>query len=264
MFRKIVVDFTILAVSFFGAWYLLSQIHFVKEEKKLELSLQQEEKIGLMLKKLFTSEADIIDDEEVTSSVNEIADLLKNYLDTKKYTYRITVVRTSEINAFSLPGGYVVVYSGLIDFCETPEELAGIIAHEMGHNENHDVLTRLAKNISITVTLNSIFGGDNSKLGSMMQQVISTKFDRAQEERADAFAVDLMLRCGINPEYLAHFFERLLEQKPEILNQLDFLMTHPADDKRVEAIRIRAEGKYFKEAPIKINWKELKERCGSL
>ncbi len=261
MFKKIVVDFTILAVSFFGTWYLLSQMQFVKEDKYLEISLRQEERIGRMLKNLFTADADIIDDEMVESSVNEITSLLKNFLDTGKYTYRITVVETSDINAISLPGGYMIIYSGLIDFCETPEELAGVIAHEMGHNENHDVLTRLAKNISITITLNSIFGGDNSKLGSILQQVVSTKFDREQEERADAFAVDLMLQCGINPEHLAYFFERLLEQKPEILNQLDFLMTHPADDKRVEAIRTRAEGRYFKEEPVRINWKELKEHC---
>ena len=215
MFKKIVVDFTILAVSFFGTWYLLSQMQFVKEDKYLEISLRQEERIGRMLKNLFTADADIIDDEMVESSVNEITSLLKNFLDTGKYNYRITVVETSDINAFSLPGGYMIIYSGLIDFCETPEELAGVIAHEMGHNENHDVLTRLAKNISITITLNSIFGGDKSKLGSILQQVVSTKFDREQEERADAFAVDLMLQCGINPEHLAYFFERLLEQKPQ-------------------------------------------------
>ena len=255
MFKKIVVDFTILAVSFFGTWYLLSQMQFIKQDKNLEISVRQEEKIGRILNNIFTADADIIDDMEVESSVNEIASLLKYY------TYRITVIKTSDINAFSLPGGYMIINSGLIDFCETPEELAGVIAHEMGHNENHDVLTRLAKNISITITLNSIFGGDNSKLGSILQQIVSTKFDRVQEERADAFAVDLMLQCGINPEHLAHFFERLLEQKPEILNQLDFLMTHPADDKRVDAIRARAEGKYFKEEPVRINWKELKEHC---
>lgn len=261
MFKKIVVDFTILAVSFFGTWYLLSQIQFVTEETSFKISLRQEENIGRMLKNLFTADADIIDDAVVESSINEMTSLLKNYLDTGKYTYRITVTENSDINAFSLPGGYIIIYSGLIDFCETSEELAGVIAHEMGHNENQDVLTRLAKNISITITLNSIFGGDNSKLGHVLQQVISTKFDRAQEERADAFAVDLMLRCGINPEHLAHFFERLLAQKPEVLSQLDFLMTHPADDKRVEAIRARAEGKYFKEEPIRIDWTEMKEHC---
>ncbi len=261
MFKRLVVDITILAVSFFGTWYLLSQIHFVKEEKNFKISLRQEEKIGQMLKNLFTADADIMDDAEVKSSVGDIVTLLKSKLDTGKYTYRVTVIETSEINAFSLPGGYMIIYSGLIDFCEAPEELAGVIAHEMGHNENHDVLKRMAKNISITVTLNSVFGGDNSKLGNILQQVVSTKFDRIQEELADAFAVDLMMQCGINPEHLAHFFERLMDQKPEILNQLDFLMTHPADDKRIEAIRNRAEGKYFREHPIEINWTGLKEHC---
>jgi predicted Zn-dependent protease len=261
MFKRIVVDLTILVLSFFGTWYLLSQIRFIDEEKRFEISLRQEEKIGRMLKNLFTADAEIIDDEMVESSIDEMTTLLENHLDTSKYSYRVTIVENSDINAFSLPGGNIIIYSGLIDFCEASEELAGVIAHEMGHNENHDVLTRLAKNISITITLNSIFGGDNNKLGNMLQQVISTKFDRSQEERADAFAVDLMLRCGINPDYLAQFFERLLEQKPEILNQLDFLMTHPADDKRVEAIRSRAEGKYFIEEPIRINWDELQEHC---
>jgi predicted Zn-dependent protease len=261
MFRKIVVDLTILAVSFFGTWYLLSQIRFISAEKRFEISLRQEEQIGRMMKNLFIADAEIIDDEVVESAIDEITGLLKNILDTSKYTYRITIIENSDINAFSLPGGYIIIYSGLIGFCEASEELAGVIAHEMGHNENHDVLTRLAKNISITITLNSIFGGDNNKLGNILQQVISTKFDRTQEERADAFAVDLMLRCGINPDYLAQFFERLLEQKPDILNQLDFLMTHPADDKRVEAIRSRAEGKYFIEEPIRINWDELQEHC---
>ena len=89
MFKKIVVDFTILAVSFFGTWYLLSQMQFVKEDKYLEISLRQEERIGRMLKNLFTADADIIDDEMVESSVNEITSLLKNYLDTGKYNYRI-------------------------------------------------------------------------------------------------------------------------------------------------------------------------------
>jgi predicted Zn-dependent protease len=261
MFKRIVVDFTILAISFFGTLYVLSHIHFVKEEKRLEISLRQEERIGQMLKKLFTSNADIIDDTKAVSSIGEITDLLKSKLDTGKYNYRITIVETKDINAFSLPGGYIIVYSGLIEFCETPEELAGVIAHEMGHNENHDVLKRMAKNISVSITLNSIFGGDNSQLGNILQQVVSTKFDRKQEEMADAFAVDLMLRCGINPEHLAKFFERLIEKKPEILSQLDFLMTHPADDKRIEAIRSRARGKYFKEKPIETDWTELKEQC---
>jgi len=259
MFRKMVFDFTILIVSFFGTWYLLSQIPFIKEEKDFEISLRQEEEIGRILRKIFIADADTIDDEEVKSSVNKMTRFLESELDSGKYTYRITVIETSDINAFSLPGGFIIIYSGLIDFCKTPEELAGVIAHEMGHNENHDVLKRLAKNISITIILNSVIGSDKGNLDDILQQVISTKFDRCQEELADAFAVDLMLHSGINPEHLAHFFERLLDQKPAILNQLDFLMTHPADDKRIEAIRGRAEGRYFQEQPLEVYWPGLKE-----
>ncbi len=181
-------------------------------------------------------------------------------LETSKYTYRITVLKSPVINAFSMPGGYIVIYTGLINFCETPEELAGVIAHEMGHNENQDMMKRMAKNIGISISINAIFG-DNNKVREIFQQVVSTKFDRSQEETADAFAVYLMQRCQLNPEHLAQFFERLLEKKPEILNQIDFIMSHPADDKRIKAIRTLSKEKKFIEQPIDINWDALKSYC---
>ncbi len=72
MVRKLIVDFTILAVSFFGTWYLLSQIQFVKEEKKLEISLKQEEKIGRVFKNIFIADAEIVDDDMVRLSLKII------------------------------------------------------------------------------------------------------------------------------------------------------------------------------------------------
>lgn len=260
MFKRLVIDFTILAVSFFGLWFLLSEIDFIKEEREFKISVRQEEKIGRVFKELFTADAEVIDDDLVTSEIKKLTEILKDNLDSSEYNYRIVVTKTPEINAFALPGGYIVIFSGLIDFCETPEELAGVIAHEMGHNENHDILKRMAKNIGISVTLNTLFGGENKKINQLLNQVISTKFDRDQEERADIFAANLMIKSGINPGHLANFFERLLEQKPEILNELDFLMTHPADDKRIEAIKQFSSGKTINEQHIDLKWEELSLR----
>lgn len=261
MFKRIVIDFTILAVSFFGMWFLLSQVHFVSVEKKLEISQGQEERLGSMMKTLYLKNATVIENKKVNESIGKITGILESKLSERKYNYRVIVIKTSDINAFSLPGGYILIYSGLIEFCEAPEELAGVIAHEMGHNENHDVLNRMAKHIGISITLNAVFGGDNGRLSNMLQQVISTKFDRQQEAMADAFAVDLMKRCGINPEFYARFFERLMKQEPEVIQHLDFLMTHPADSKRIEAIKQRSGQFKMNEQPLGIDWEELKNNC---
>ena len=117
----------------------------------------------------------------------------------------IDVVRRPEPNAFALPGGQIYVYEGLIDKAEAPDELAGVLAHEMGHVAHRDGMRTVLQ----TAGLSFLFGimlGDFVGGGAVViaaRTVLKSSYSRHVEAAADAYSVDLMRRAGGDQHALA-------------------------------------------------------------
>src|SRR5690606_24136018 len=120
----------------------------------------------------------------------------------------IVVGRNESVNAFALPGGNIVILSGLLEFSENPEEVAAVLAHEMAHVEKRHVVDRLLKEFGMQVVFGVLTGGDLVVLSEISRTVTSTFFDRRQEEEADEFALELLHRCNISPRALGTLFRR--------------------------------------------------------
>jgi predicted Zn-dependent protease len=156
-----------------------------------------------------------------------------------RYTYRFHLVQDKAINAFAMPGGIVVVHSGLLAATRTPEELAGVLAHEVQHVELRHSLRALLKQMGLSAVW-ALVSGDlaGAAGGKAAQQMMGLKFSRDAEREADSAGFDALLRAGINPAGMPDFFATLDKAgaaPPELLS------THPASDARRKALAARLQ-----------------------
>lgn len=154
------------------------------------------------------------------------------------YRYEVHVADDKLVNAFAMPGGFVVVNSGLIKAAKTPEEIAGVLAHEIAHVEKRHSLRAIAQSLGLTAGLALVLG-DASGLASMGADLMRLGFSRANELEADREGFGYLVKAKIRPEGMREFFKRMAGERqlvPAILS------THPAGEDRFTAIdRLIAE-----------------------
>jgi Zn-dependent protease with chaperone function len=148
------------------------------------------------------------------------------------YTYEFHVAEDSTVNAFAMPGGFVVVHSGLLALAGSAEEVAGVLAHEVQHVEKRHSLKAMAKSAGLMVTVSMVFG-DLGGLVSLGQDLIGLKFSRQHESEADAEGLKALVAAGISPTGMRDFFRKMGEK--ESLN-LGWLSSHPGSEERYAAL----------------------------
>ncbi|MEQ9639538.1 MAG: M48 family metallopeptidase [Alphaproteobacteria bacterium] len=169
----------------------------------------------------------------------------------------VRVVDTNMVNAFALPGGHIVIFSKLIEKADNADELAGVLAHEIGHVAGRDSLRGLMQQIGVAAALGLVFGDTTGVDGSMMTQLVGLSYSRDLELEADRYAADLLTRAGIRRDGLVSFFARLDQEGPS--TPLEILSTHPPSDERA---RLLANDKGGGPAMPADDWAALKTICG--
>jgi|HigsolmetaAR202D_1030399.scaffolds.fasta_scaffold01648_7 Zn-dependent protease with chaperone function len=170
-----------------------------------------------------------------------------------KYRYRFLVAKDDTVNAFAVPGGIIVVHTGLIAATRRPEELAGVLAHEVQHVEQRHSLQAMIKNLGLR-GLWALVSGDlgGGLIGRAAVELTSLSFSRAAEAQADEKGFDLLLDAGIDPRGMADFFA-ILGERDRSVSPPPFMSTHPASAAREAALRARLaaiEGRTF--APLEL------------
>ncbi len=260
MKRKIVIQGILLVALFFALWAFFKFIFPDNWKYTSELSISNEEKIGKVLVNVFLSDNQKITNEKVTDAITIIGKRLKHGIEMPRYRYKFYVVESDKVNAFTLPGGNIVIYTGLIDLCDNPEQLASVMAHEMGHAENKHIVSRLIKEFGLTVLVGVIFNDNSGVLTSVLKSVISTKFDRNQEREADEFALKTMEASGILPIHFADLFEKIEEKEGGYSEAMQIVMTHPHNRERIKMAQLYKVKKDFEEIPFDdIDFDEVKE-----
>lgn len=152
------------------------------------------------------------------------------------YRYRWLVAEAPTVNAFAAPGGVVVVHSGLLRAVATPEELAGVLAHEIAHVELRHSLTALVKSLGLR-TLLAVALGDlsGSAVVEAAQRLTELGYSREAEREADREGLRRLTAARIDPAGLLAFFATL-EQQATVAPPA-FLSSHPATAERIAALR---------------------------
>ena len=169
------------------------------------------------------------------------------------YTFRWFLVDDPQVNAMAAPGGYVIVFSGLMDRAATAEELAGVLAHEVQHVVLRHSLRGLLRSLGWRAILTVLFSGAGdfgAPMATWVDRLGGLQFSRQQESEADAAGLLLLQRAGIDPHGMAAFFESLAEAGRE---PPAFLSTHPASHARAEAVRKALAGTP-RVAPLPYDW----------
>lgn len=256
-FRDLLILLVIGIALFAGGYFLVKKIGKSDFDKSFQISYAQEEKLGNLFKDLIWDQYPSVKDNAADSALQQIKDRLVGALDSSRYRYQFTIIKEEQINAFTIPGGNIYVFSGLMKAAESPEEVAAVLAHEMGHAEQRHVVTKLMKELSMTAILSILSGGDPSALAQILKNIVGNTFDREQESKADQFALELLEKAKISPKNLGRFFQRLNEKDLKYDENLEILMTHPHNDKRIDQARKYKTKNDFKPEPFKIDWKRV-------
>lgn len=178
-------------------------------------------------------------DWEVAGAVSEVGRRLVTGIGADPDTYHFLVVRNPQANAFAIPGGYIFVFDGLLARLQSEDELAGVLAHEIGHvrlghffkNQKQLVATDLA--VLAAILLGQ--GGEAVTAFSLAGAAsLHLSYSRENEREADQSALATLPAAGYDPRGLARFFGVLYREEHLLLpeNQFPYLATHPGLDER--------------------------------
>lgn len=232
--RRILLEFIVL-IGIGGLIWAAFALFVNMPQNPTLLSIEREQTIGDKYVKYIHSLPGFypVENDYADSILLVTANKLHEAQPNAMYTYKISLVDNEIVNAFALPGGHIIVTRGLISFCQTPEELIAVISHEIGHIENRHVISRLIKDIGIDL----ITSGDTYVMGEIARSIISSGYNRKQEEDADIFACKLLLKVNIEPRSLAGFFRKLKQEEDSgILEKFEVVSSHPNFTKRIKYI----------------------------
>lgn len=182
-------------------------------------------------------------DAKKTKVLNLFAKELK-LRNTKKLNF--TVIDSDIMNAFALPDGSIVVYTGIIDSMKNYEELAGLIGHEVAHINHRHSMKMLCRNLSGYLFISTVLGDANGVmaiLGENVNTLQSLSFSREFEHEADVEGFKIVTSNGINPKGMVVLFNRL--QKESHIVMPEFLSSHPVTADRIRYIDKMIKTEYF-------------------
>ena len=233
---------------------------FYSDEKVRLVSYEQEIALGELIDEYIISSEykKPLTNKTIDSMMWAVGKRLQEQIPTSEYDYNIIVLDNAQINAFTIPGGNIYVFSGLISFCDSPEQLAAVLAHEMGHVEKRHTVDRLAREFGLSVLFSIMTGGDTVLLSDLYQTLISSGFSRSQEKEADQFALNLLEDASISPKSIASFFRKLNRENLAYDENIELVMTHPHNNTRIKASLNHEVDETFKEIPFNLNWEKIK------
>ena len=176
------------------------------------------------------------------------------------YPLRVDVVRRADLNAFALPGGHIYAFQGLIDRAQSPDEVAGVLAHEIGHVAHRDgtrtVLQAAGLSFLFGMMLGDFVGGGAVVIAA--RTVVRSSYSRRVEASADLYSVDLMHKVGGDPRALAAILARVTADKDE---GMKILADHPETKDRIIAINAVAPNDATTPLLDAADWAALKQIC---
>ncbi|WP_232314936.1 M48 family metalloprotease [Oceanibaculum pacificum] len=191
------------------------------------------------------------DNQQVTGYVNRLGQSLAQHSEMPDLAFTFTVLDSPIVNAFALPGGYVYVTRGLLALADSEAELAGVMAHEIGHVTARHSAERYSQGTvaNVGVALLGVLTGSNELAGvaGYGAQAYLQSYSRSQEFEADTLGVRYLTRAGYQPNAMASFLYKLDQhsrlqaqlagKSPDVVDQTNIMATHPRTVDRVEAAR---------------------------
>ena len=218
------------------------------------LTPADEKRIGQDMMRNIRQSGRLVEDPEVESYIQGLGYRLVSASDQGAAGFNFYVLNDPSINAFAMPGGYVVIHTGLILASRTESELAGVMAHEIAHVTQHHLARSYEKasqmNLPLTAAVIAaiLLGASNPQMGQAALAAsmaggtqAQLDFTRANEREADRVGMQMLASSGMDPNGMPSFFERLQQEYRFASSGMpEFLSTHPVTLDRIADSRNRA------------------------
>jgi predicted Zn-dependent protease len=202
----------------------------------MAMSTATETSKGAEISQAIDRESLLVDDPFLTNWVSGVGANLAKYRAREDITYSFRIINSDEINAFALPGGFVHVDMGLLNTVSSDDELAAVMAHEMGHVERRHAVTleEKANILGVLIGVLSILSPIGYALGGYGGDLAMNKFSRQDELQADQYGLLLMSRAGYDPQAMVDFMDelRIMEETPETPTD-KWMESHPVPSDRI-------------------------------
>ena len=229
---------------------LISTVFIFRKQMVYQIAskvpIEWEQKAGEQLFKSIEQTHTLIKDSALLISLNQlVAPLVAQVAkEDSAFKFKFYIANDSTLNAFALPGGSVVVNSGLILRAGSPEEVLGVLGHEIAHVTRRHHARGLIESRGVYYILSFFLGGGSDLIdliinaGSTLQ---SLQYDRSLESEADDQGWDYVVAANINPKGMISFFEKLEAAQGPIekgaTESLNLMSTHPATSERIEQLK---------------------------
>jgi predicted Zn-dependent protease len=175
--------------------------------------------------------------------------------------FKVVVIDWDLVNAFATPGENVVITRALLESAEGPDEVAGVLAHEMGHGTQLHPEAGVVRAMGLAAAAELLMGGTGGTLGNIGIMLVQLSYSRDAEREADALALEYLRNAEISPKGFAHFFERMSKSEGFGASGLGgILSTHPGTDQRL-ANALRSGGYQSTPALSEADWTALRSIC---
>lgn len=223
-----------------------------------------EQKLGETVYQDFLAKETVLKEGPAVTAVQDMIQRMTAKIPNNPYTFQVSVVQSPVVNAFALPGGYVVVFTGLMKKAESGEEVAGVLSHELNHVLQRHGMERIVRTMGLAAVVSILVGDQQGLIGLARQlgmELATLKFGREQETEADVTGIRLLHDARIAPDGMIRFFERLSEKDKE---RVELFSTHPMSAARAERLKaeLAALPKQTPE-PFTFEWKSVQDSLGT-
>ncbi|AMM50098.1 hypothetical protein TH61_01390 [Rufibacter sp. DG15C] len=245
-----------LAACYF--WLLPAAADFLSRQMPVATEITLGEKIY----------AQLVDKEEVDTVRTQHAQrFLKQLSITSEYPLAITVVQDKTVNAFALPGGHMVIFTGLLDQLQTPEELAALLGHEYAHVQERHTLRSMARQLSTYVFLSLLLNDVAGLSGLILEnadKLNALHYSRSLEQEADTQGFFLLKANKLDPKGMQRLFERLQKAAPSSSEVPTLVSSHPLTSERLKHLNTLIKANPYAVKPASSNlqqaWRLLKKQ----
>ena len=197
---------------------------------------------------------------DLNNAVDVIVDRLAEH-QTSPYRFQVWTVDDEVLNAFAAPGGFIVLHSGLVRKTESPEELAGALAHEMQHVIQRHSTRAIFRQLSLQLLIAALLG--DLEAGGPVSDFGALRYQREDEEQADVEGFALLVRARVDPEAMVNAYRLMERDGADAPEEFEYLSTHPNMRSRVERLESMAKAVTGDWRPIEIqgDWRQIRSQC---
>ena len=212
------------------------------------VSIAQEQQMSNEMAGQISQQMKIVNDARLNQTVNQIGQRLVSALPSKDFQYEFKVVNDPTPNAFTIPGAKIYVHTGLLNFVSDQNELAGVLAHEIGHAYERHPAKGVSRFIGVQTLSQLLFKDTQNRLGNIALNIAQNgalmKYGRDDEREADELGYNLLKRAGYPTDGLRRFLTKL-DQMAKSGSGPAFLSSHPPTPERIARLKALEAGQAY-------------------